>query len=141
MTATEQNHRGSTLVAVIGAIGLGGLAWIGYTLIYFVVTSWSHDLADFFGGWLLYMVYFLTFYLAISAAGWLLVGVPVIVLTRRYQRHDWSTFMSISALIAVIILLIDKDFFGLSFAVTVIGQVALYLYLWQRQQPPVAADA
>ena len=139
MTAAEPNDRGSTLVAVTGAIGLGALLWLGFTFIYFVVSSWNHDLADLIGGWLLFMVYFMAFYFAISAIGWLLVGVPAIMLTRRYQRHNWPTFMLLAGLIAVIMLLINKDFFGISFAVTVVGQVALYLYLWQRQQPAIAA--
>lgn len=142
MTNADSNLRGATLVAVLGAIGLGALLWFGYTLIYFVISSWNHNLADLFGGWLLFMVYFMAFYFAISAMGWLLLGVPTILLTRRYQRHDWPTFMTVSVSLAVIILLINKDFFGMAFAATVVGQVALYLYLWQRQQPAssVASD-
>ena len=142
MTDTDANDRGTTLVAVVGAIGRGALLWFGYLLIYFLVSSWNHDLADLIGGWLLFLPYFFIFYAATSAIGWLLLGVPVIVLTRRYQRHNWSTLMPIAVVVAIIMLFIDNEFFGRAFAVTVIGQVALYLYSWQRQQSStrVASD-
>ncbi len=135
MSTIESNQRGSTLVAVFGAIGLGAALWFGFTFVYFVASNLNNDLTDVIGGWLLFMVYFFAGYLVISAIGWLLLGVPAIVLTRRYQRHNWSTLMTIAAVIAIIMLFIDNEFFGRAFAVTVVGQVALYCYLWQRQQP------
>lgn len=138
MNIASDDQRGATLVAIVSSIGLGTVLWLLYYFIYMVVWNWNGDFADLIGGWFVFVVFFGMFYLAISVGCWLLLGIPIIVLTRRYQRHDWPTFMMIAAVIAIIILLVDQDFYGISFAITVIGQIAMYLYIWQRQQPASA---